>query len=64
MQVGMGGSAVKQGAGGYGEKHTGAMETRGVRDQRRVQPPERQRRAGGQIGEVVRDRYSAFLDRS
>lgn len=45
VQVGMGGSTVKQGAGGYGEKHISAMETRGLQDQ----PPERQRRLGGQL---------------
>ena len=49
VQVRTGGSAVKQGAGAYREKHVGAMETRGVQDQRRVQPPERRWRPEGQI---------------
>lgn len=49
VQIGMGGSAAKQGAGWNGEKHVGAMESRDVQDQRWVQPPETRRRPGGQI---------------
>lgn len=49
MQIRMGGSTAKEGAGAYGEKHITAMGTKGVQDQRCVQPPETQPRPGGQI---------------
>lgn len=52
VQIRMGGSTAKEGAGArgvYGEKHVTAMGTKGVQDQRCVQPPETQPRPGGQI---------------